>query len=587
MEHNEAVRVSSRVLKETIKPNFKLYLTSLVCMVGVAFFTANLAAVTKKIVNDVFSASDYQAALQVCLSVIGISFGKSFFQYFNQVIAFTFNRKIAVGYQRELFQKILQMDVTYTTKDQPSTLMTLVRMYGQAAGRAVTNISNKLLTDVLTLIGLFVVMLMQDWVMLLVALVLTPLISILVAHLSKRIRRAATAEAGMTAAFISIGAEAFGGIKTVKSYSLEEKVTGRFNDSVETMENRIMSMAKTKSATIPLMEFIAGLVIGLFVVYAAYQVVENGRTAGEFTALITAFLMAYQPAERVSNAWVALQNDLVQTKLMYDILDAEPEEGPNELKPLVVSAPTLEFDKVHFAYGDNEEVLKGISFAIRAGESIALVGQSGAGKSTILDLILKFVEPTTGAVRISDEDLHEVSAASLRSSVALISQDVFLFEGTIRENILSARPGASDAELQDAIRLSQLDRVLPVLPNGLDSIVGPNGNTLSGGQRQRVGVARALLKGSRIFIFDEATSALDQNTEKRMLSGVAKALKDATVIYVTHRPSTLEYVDRVLMLEAGEVVGFDTHAALEANNAQYRYLFNLFQHEEEELKLEA
>lgn len=587
MEHNEAVRVSSRVLKETIKPNFKLYLTSLVCMVGVAFFTANLAAVTKKIVNDVFSASDYQAALQVCFLVIGISFGKSFFQYFNQVIAFTFNRKIAVGYQRELFQKILQMDVTYTTRDQPSTLMTLVRMYGQAAGRAVTNISNKLLTDVLTLIGLFVVMLMQDWVMLLVALVLTPLISILVAHLSKRIRRAATAEAGMTAAFISIGAEAFGGIKTVKSYSLEEKVTGRFNDSVETMENRIMSMAKTKSATIPLMEFIAGLVIGLFVVYAAYQVVENGRTAGEFTALITAFLMAYQPAERVSNAWVALQNDLVQTKLMYDILDAEPEESPGELKPLVVSEPTLEFDRVHFAYGDNEEVLKGISFAIRAGESIALVGQSGAGKSTILDLILKFVEPTTGAVRISDEDLHEVSAASLRSSVALISQDVFLFEGTIRENILSARPGATDSELQDAIRLSQLDRVLPVLPNGLDSIVGPNGNTLSGGQRQRVGVARALLKGSRIFIFDEATSALDQNTERRMLSGVAEALKDATVIYVTHRPSTLEYVDRVLMLEAGEVVGFDTHAALEANNAQYRYLFNLFQHEEEELKLEA
>lgn len=582
MEHKEAVRVTKRLLKETIKPNLTLYLISLVCMIGVAFFTANLAAITKKIVNDVFSAADYRAALEVCFLVIGISFGKSFFQYFNQVISFTFNRTIAVGYQRQMFEKTLQMNVAHTTRDQPSSLMTLVRLYGQAAGRAVTNVSNKLLTDVLTLVGLFVVMLMQDWVMLLVALVLTPLISMLVAYLSKRIRKVATDEAGMTAAFISIGAEAFGGIKTVKSYSLEEKVTGRFNESVEEMENRIMSMAKTKSATIPLMEFIAGLVIGLFVVYAAYQVVENGRTAGEFTALITAFLMAYQPAERVSNAWVALQNDLVLSKMMFDGLDAEPEEKPGEFRAINVVDPTIQFEDVRFAYPGHEEVLKGLNFSINAGESIALVGQSGAGKSTILDLLLKFVQPTNGVVRVSGQSLAEVSASSLRASVALISQDVFLFEGTIRENILSARPDASEEELERAIELSQLDQVLSVLPNGIDARVGPNGNTLSGGQKQRVGVARAVLKRSKILIFDEATSALDQNTEKRMLSGLACALQSATVIYVTHRPSTLEYVDKVLMLDAGEVVGFDTHRNLQVANSAYRHLFNLFQHEEEE-----
>jgi ABC-type multidrug transport system fused ATPase/permease subunit len=211
---------------------------------------------------------------------------------------------------------------------------------------------------------------------------------------------------------------------------------------------------------------------------------------------------------------------------------------------------------------------------------VALVGRSGAGKSTLIDLVLRFYDPSDGRVLIGGTDLRDVTEESLRQSIAFISQDVFLFDGTIRDNIRDGNPEATDGEIEEAARRAQLAGVLAALPDGLDSPVGPNGSNLSGGQKQRVGIARALAKNAKIYIFDEATSALDVENERLIMETVVRELQGATVLFVTHRPSTLNYVDRVLMLDAGQIVAFDRHETLKRENERYQTLFNLAMREE-------
>jgi ABC-type multidrug transport system fused ATPase/permease subunit len=430
-------------------------------------------------------------------------------------------------------------------------------------------------------VALVTVMILQDPLMSLATAILFPLIFLLVGYLSRRIRAVASTETELTGLFFSIGSEAFQGIKTVKSYQLEEKSIGRFEDAVNRLQERLLGFAKITAATIPIMEAIGGVVIGLFVIYAAWQTITQGQTPGEFTAFITAFLMAYQPAERLSKTWVDLQKSLVHVGRMYTLLDAPLRQRDTGTRTLDAVSPTLDFANVVFEYTQDAAALGGVTFEIAAGERIAIVGRSGAGKSTLIDLILRFYDPTEGRVLIGGIDLREVTQKSLRQSIALISQDVFLFDGTIRDNIRDGNPDATDAEIEEAARRAQLESVLTALPAGLDSPVGPNGSNLSGGQKQRVGIARALAKNAKIYIFDEATSALDVENERLIMETVVRELQGATVLFVTHRPSTLNYVDRVLMLDAGQIVAFDSHEALERENERYQTLFNLAMREEE------
>jgi ABC-type multidrug transport system fused ATPase/permease subunit len=334
-------------------------------------------------------------------------------------------------------------------------------------------------------------------------------------------------------------------------------------------------IAKVTSATVPIMELLGGLVIGFFVIYAAWQTITNGKTPGEFTAFITAFLMAYQPAERVSKTWVELQKSITHVGRMYRELESPVKQRDEGQLTLGSTAPSIAFEDVSFEYNSQSRALHKLNFNINAGERVAIVGRSGAGKSTLIDLVLRFYDPTSGIVRIGGLDMKDVTEQSARDSIALISQDVFLFDGTIRDNLRDGNPDASDEELERAARLAQLSDLIDRLPEGLDSRVGPNGSALSGGQKQRVGIARAIAKGAKIYIFDEATSALDVENERAIMTMLQNELASATILFVTHRPSTLAFVDRILMLDNGELIGFDTAKNLEESKPEYRTLFNL------------
>ena len=574
---DDALKTAKRLIKETIPKRKKIITASIVCMVGVSVFTAALAYTTKLIVNDVFVAKDAGAAIEVAIIVIFVSFSKSLFHYGNAVLQTVLNRSISSFYQKEAFQKTLRREISFFNGKHASDHMAQIRLYGMAAGQAVTAICSRFLTEVLTLVALFVVMFLQDALMTLYSIVIIPIIFGLVSFLSRKIRKVAKEETDLSGHYFAAGSEALAGVRTVKSYNLERKSIEKFNSSVDALEDRIFGISKVTAATHPIMEFLGGLVLGVFVIYAAWQTITYGKTPGEFTAFITAFLLAYQPASKISKLWVELQKSLTQSFFMFRLIDTKPKSVSCGNKSLQSGNGSVNFSNVSFGYENDEVSIDKVSFNLEPGDKVAIVGKSGAGKSTLVDLILGFYSPTDGMIEIGSMDISSISPMDLKNHVAFISQDVFLFDDTIEENIKDGFASASHEEIIAAVHSAQVDGFAEDFPLGLQTRVGANGSNLSGGQKQRVAIARGLLKKASIYIFDEATSALDVENEREIMTALLETLKNETVIFVTHRPALFEYVDKVLMLEKGRVVGFDEPSKIDKTSTEFRELFGVLQ----------
>ena len=574
---DDALKTAKRLIKETIPKRKKIITASIVCMVGVSVFTAALAYTTKLIVNDVFVAKDAEAAIEVAIIVIFVSFSKSLFHYGNAVLQTVLNRSISSFYQKEAFQKTLRREISFFNGKHASDHMAQIRLYGMAAGQAVTAICSRFLTEVLTLVALFVVMFLQDALMTLYSIVIIPIIFGLVSFLSRKIRKVAKEETDLSGHYFAAGSEALAGVRTVKSYNLERKSIEKFNSSVDALEDRIFGISKVTAATHPIMEFLGGLVLGVFVIYAAWQTITYGKTPGEFTAFITAFLLAYQPASKISKLWVELQKSLTQSFFMFRLIDTKPKSVSCGNKSLQSGNGSVNFSDVSFGYENDEVSIDKVSFNLEPGDKVAIVGKSGAGKSTLVDLILGFYSPTDGMIEIGSMDISSISPMNLKNHIAFISQDVFLFDDTIEENIKDGFASASHEEIIAAVKSAQVDGFAEDFPLGLQTRVGANGSNLSGGQKQRVAIARGLLKRASIYIFDEATSALDVENEREIMTALLETLKNETVIFVTHRPALFEYVDKVLMLEKGRVVGFDEPSKIDKTSTEFRELFGVLQ----------
>ena len=574
---DDALKTAKRLIKETIPKRKKIITASILCMVGVSVFTAALAYTTKLIVNDVFVAKDAEAAIEVAIIVIFVSFSKSLFHYGNAVLQTVLNRSISSFYQKEAFQKTLRREISFFNGKHASDHMAQIRLYGMAAGQAVTAICSRFLTEVLTLVALFVVMFLQDTLMTLYSIVIIPIIFGLVSFLSRKIRKVAKEETDLSGHYFAAGSEALAGVRTVKSYNLERKSIEKFNSSVDALEDRIFGISKVTAATHPIMEFLGGLVLGVFVIYAAWQTIAYGKTPGEFTAFITAFLLAYQPASKISKLWVELQKSLTQSFFMFRLIDTKPKSVSCGNKSLQSGNGSVNFSNVSFGYENDEVSIDKVSFNLEPGDKVAIVGKSGAGKSTLVDLILGFYSPTDGMIEIGSMDISSISPMDLKNHIAFISQDVFLFDDTIEENIKDGFASASHEEIIAAVKSAQVDGFAEDFPLGLQTRVGANGSNLSGGQKQRVAIARGLLKRASIYIFDEATSALDVENEREIMTALLETLKNETVIFVTHRPALFEYVDKVLMLEKGRVVGFDEPSKIDKTSTEFRELFGVLQ----------
>jgi subfamily B ATP-binding cassette protein MsbA len=439
---------------------------------------------------------------------------------------------------------------------------------------AAANVLGGIGKDAVTVVFLVGVMFYQDWLLALVSFFVFPLAIHPIVGIGRRIRRVSAntqAEMGQLTTLLN---QTFQGARHVKAYGMEEYEERRAAGLFERLFLLIDRGTRTRSRASPMMETLGGAAIAIVILYGGHQVITGARTPGALFSFITALLLAYQPLKSLANLNASLQEGLAAAQRIFEVLDVEPLirdlPGAGQLR---VAGGEIRFDNVRFGYIPGGVALDGVSLTIPAGRTVALVGPSGAGKSTILNLIPRFFDVDEGSITIDGQDVRSVTLASLRGAVALVAQEVSLFDDTVRGNIAYGRFGASDAEVEGAARMAAADAFIRELPNGYDTMVGEHGVRLSGGQRQRIAIARAMLKDAPILLLDEATSSLDSEAERQVRTALNTLIRGRTTLVIAHRLSTIQGADLICVVDRGVIVESGSHAELLARGGLYARLY--------------
>jgi len=362
----------------------------------------------------------------------------------------------------------------------------------------------------------------------------------------------------------------------VKAFGLEDEMRRRLNDSVTAVQHESNKMARVANRASPIMEMLGGFTVALASIYGGYRVVETGATPGEFVSFMAAFLLAYEPAKRLARLNIDLNNNLVGVRVLYEIIDSPPgEPNDDDLPALKLTESRVEFDHVNFAYRADAPVLQNMNLVAQPGQVTALVGPSGGGKSTVLNLMLRFYNVGSGRVLIDGQNIAAVSRNSLRHQIGYVGQIVHLFRGSVRENIALGKLDASEAEIVAAAKAAHAHDFIMGFPQGYDTQVGEHGMQLSGGQRQRISIARALIKNAPIILLDEATASLDSESERYVQEAIAELCKGRTTLVIAHRLSTIRDADTILVVENGQVVESGRHDELLRKSGRYASFYRL------------
>jgi subfamily B ATP-binding cassette protein MsbA len=577
IDPSEAKRVIGRVLGENLHDQRWSYAVAVPAMLATAGAMAFIAIIFKDVINKIYYERREDLILWISLGVLAAFIVRGVATYVYSVMMAKIGNNIVARYQARVFDHLMKLGLDFYHDNRSAQLAARINQNVGGVRDLQDTIVTTLGRDIPTLVAMIGSMIYLDPVLSLFALLIGPPIILAVRYLTKRLRSIHRESVTLNSRLLGAMQESAQGIAIVKAFTMEDQLRLKVTELIGRAEERANKIARVSERLTPITDLIAGICIASMIAYTGYRAINNVDPPGAMFGFMTAVLLAYDPIRRLARVQVSMERSLVNARMIYEILDIEPRQADSiGAVPITVQSGEVQFDNVTFSYGNGVPVLHGISFTAEAGKTTAIVGASGAGKSTLIGLVQRFYDINGGRILVDGQDIAYVSKRSLRQQIAYVSQQPYLFEGTIADNIRYGRPDATDEEIIEAAKLANADEFIRQQPQSYGTEVGENGVTLSGGQRQRLSIARAIVRNASILLLDEATSALDNESEKRVQQALERVMQGRTTIVIAHRLSTIVNADHIVVMEAGRVVEEGVHETLLARpNGVYARFYQL------------
>ena len=575
MKFDELKIILKRLFSEYVRKHLSRILTALLLSLVVAASTSSIAWLLDPAVKKIFIDKDKILEWTIPLLIIIAFSSKGLSLYFARINTIRVGEEVAGELQKKIATNILLSDIeTLDNRHSGKYISNIMFDTHHVRTLVSTGILN-LMKDSLTLIALTCVMFYQNWKLTLFAMIMMPLAGGLARSLGKRIGKA-TSKAGVSSGNLaSFLTEIFKGSKMIRIYQKETEEDKKANQFIDDLVEKNIKIGSIVIRATPIMECLTGFMIAGFIFISGKLISAGELGVNNFFSFLAAMMLAYQPIRSLATINMAAYQGASAFKRVSDIIDKEIKVKDVEKAPkLEIKNCDINFNNVNFKYSSTEEkAVKGVSFKIKGNTMCAFVGQSGAGKSTIINLLPRFYDPQEGIIEIDSQNIQKVSLKSLRKNLSLVSQDVVLFDDTIRNNIAYAKTNASDDDIKDACKFAAADEFIEKLPKGYNTMIGENGIRLSGGQKQRISIARAILKQSPIILLDEATSSLDAGSEEIVQNAINNLVKNKTTLVIAHRLSTIHNADQIFILKNGKIINSGNHDFLISNCEEYKSLY--------------